>query len=99
MKNSYLVQVAYIDAGSCKEVESNFIDPYFNVQFKEKLPTIRDCRRIGLSVRLPHVWRYFVRVEDVLKNFVAKKNYEALDIRNNSKDDRKDQELLSKLMV
>jgi len=81
LQDSYLVQIAYIDTGLREEVESNFIYSHFNVQFKEKIPTIKDYRRIGLDVKPPDVWRYFVRVnEDSLKDFAAKKNCETPNI-------------------
>ncbi|MEM2886100.1 MAG: hypothetical protein QXF24_08445 [Thermoproteota archaeon] len=80
LRDSYLVQVAYLDTESREEVESNFIDPYYNIHSKEKVPTIRDYRKIGLCVKPPDVWRYFVNAnEDALKEFVLKNGLEASD--------------------
>jgi glutamate synthase domain-containing protein 1 len=65
------------------ELESRFIDPFFEVDFAEPIPHIDDYRNIeGLQVRPPDVWRYFVRVKrDVLKKFMEEKGLGGLSPR------------------
>lgn len=80
LEEAYLMQVAYLDPLSRKAVEAEFIYPYLNVEFAEKVPTIEDHRKIGLEIKPPEVWRYFVRArEDKLKTFVEMNRLEGLD--------------------
>jgi len=87
LEEAYLVQVAYLDPKSRREVETQFIDACLNVEFAEKLPTIEDYRSIGLDVRPPEVWRYFVTPnEDELAEFVVENGLEGLDV-NEAEDE------------
>ena len=80
LEEDYLMQIAYIDPKSRVEVESQFISPHLNVEHAEKVPVIEDYRTIGLEVRPPEVWRYFVRVkEDKLRQFIEKNGFEGLE--------------------
>jgi len=80
LEEDYLLQVAYLDPKSRKEVEAEFIEPYLNVDFAEKITTLEDYKRIGLEIRPPDVWRYFVRVkEERLRKFVEENKLEELD--------------------
>ncbi|MEM2969973.1 MAG: glutamate synthase, partial [Candidatus Bathyarchaeia archaeon] len=82
LEEAYLMQVAYLDPKSRKDVEAEFIYPYLNVELAEKLPTIEDYRSIGLEVKPPDVWRYFVRAdEEKLKTFIERNKLEGLNVR------------------
>ncbi|MGC8832267.1 MAG: glutamate synthase [Thermoproteota archaeon] len=82
LEDCYLLQVAYLDPGVRKELESEFIEPFTRVEYSEKLPTLDDYRSIGLEVKPPEVWRYFVRVdEDVLKRFAEERSMQMLNPR------------------
>lgn len=79
LEEDYIMQVAYIDPKSRVEVESQFINSNLNVELAEKTPTIENHRSIGLEVKPPEVWRYFVRAkEDKLRRFIEKNGYEGL---------------------
>ena len=87
LEEDYLVQVAYLDPKSRREVETHFIDACLDVEFAEKVPTIEDYRSIGLEVRPPEVWRYFVTPnEDKLAEYVAENKLEKLDL-NEAQDE------------
>jgi glutamate synthase domain-containing protein 1/glutamate synthase domain-containing protein 3 len=80
LEEDYLMQVAYIDPKSREELESQFIKPNLNVEAVEKVPVIEDHRTIGLEVKPPEVWRYFVRAkEDKLKQFIEDNGLEGLE--------------------
>jgi glutamate synthase domain-containing protein 1 len=80
LQEDYLMQIAYIDPESRVEVESQFINPYLNVELAEKVPVIENYRTIGLEVRPPEVWRYFVRAKkDKLRQFIEKNGFEGLE--------------------
>jgi glutamate synthase domain-containing protein 1 len=80
LQESYLMQVAYLDPESRKSVETEFIEPYLSVDYMEKVPTIDDYRSLGLEVRPPEVWRYFVKAQDeALRHFREKNRLEKLD--------------------
>lgn len=80
LQEDYIMQIAYIDPKSRVEVESQFINPHLNVELAEKVPVIENHRTIGLEVRPPEVWRYFVRVkEDKLRQFIEKNGFEGLE--------------------
>ncbi|HMF30415.1 MAG TPA: glutamate synthase [Candidatus Lokiarchaeia archaeon] len=71
LEENYILQVAYLDPSARPEVEAEFIEPQFNVNSAQKVPTLEDYQSIGLEVEPPEVWRYFVRVkEDVLSEFI-----------------------------
>lgn len=80
LEKSYLLQVAYLDPRIRKQVESEFVEPYLSVDYKEKVSTLSDYKSLGLEVRPPDVWRYFVRVdEDALESFIEKNKLEGLE--------------------
>jgi glutamate synthase domain-containing protein 1/glutamate synthase domain-containing protein 3 len=71
LEDHYLLQVAYIDETAIGAVEASNITPHFDIYKSEKIPTIGDYKSIGLEVRPPEVWRYFVRVKPgVLDQFI-----------------------------
>ncbi len=82
LDSHYLIQVAYIDSESRNDVESSNIEPFMDVHKSEKVSIIDDYRDIGLEVRPPDVWRYFVRVKkDILQQFVEENDLAALSQR------------------
>ncbi len=74
LRNDFLIQIAYLDPAAKDEVESEFINPHFEVDSTDWVDTIQDYRSIeGLEVRPPPVRRYFCRVkDDVLSGFMKK---------------------------
>ncbi|MEM2946403.1 MAG: glutamate synthase [Thermoproteota archaeon] len=83
LEDCYLLQVAYLDPGIREKLESEFIRPFMRIEHSEELPTLVDYRNIGLEVKPPMVWRYFVRVdEDVLRKFAEERSMEILNQRD-----------------
>ncbi|MCK5542169.1 MAG: hypothetical protein KAI40_05715 [Desulfobacterales bacterium] len=82
LEDHYLLQVAYLDEGAVGNVESTNINPCFDIYKSEKISTIDDYTSIGLEVKPPDVWRYFVRVKpSVLKKFIQNNNFYDMDQR------------------
>ncbi len=82
LKDHYLLQVAYLDDGAVAEVETTHILPMFDIYQSGKIPTIGDYRRIGLEVKPPDVFRYFVRVKPgVLNDFIRSNHLFEMDVR------------------
>ncbi|MCP4671490.1 MAG: glutamate synthase [Desulfobacula sp.] len=82
LADHYLLQVAYLDEESITQVESTNINPLFDIYQSEKIPTIDDYTTIGLEVKPPDVWRYFVRVKpDVLEKFIRYNKLYEMDKR------------------
>lgn len=82
LEDCYLIQVAYLDPGIRRELEAEFINRFMVVEHFERLTTLGDYRSIGLEVKPPEVWRYFVRVDDdVLKRFAAERGMQMLNPR------------------
>ncbi|MEM2941334.1 MAG: glutamate synthase [Thermoproteota archaeon] len=82
LEDCYLLQVAYLVPSIRRRLESEFIKPHMRIEHFEKLPTLRDHKSIGLSVKPPEVWRYFVRVdEDALKKFAEERGIQVLNQR------------------
>ena len=80
LEEDYILQIAYIDPKSRREVESQFINSNLNVEHVEKIPVIENHTSIGLEVRPPEVWRYFVRAkEDRLRQFIEKNGFEGFE--------------------
>jgi glutamate synthase domain-containing protein 1/glutamate synthase domain-containing protein 3 len=80
LEESYLLQVAYLDPASRNKVEAEFIIPSFDIDYMSKIQTKRNFRSLGLEVRPPEVWRYFVRADpEALKRFVENNQLDALD--------------------
>ncbi len=81
LEEDYLMQVAYIDPKARLEVESRFISNNLSVDVAEKVPTIDDYRTLGLEVKPPEVWRYFVRAEEEkLAHFTEKNGLEGQEL-------------------
>lgn len=72
LDEDYMIQVAFLDPETRREVEKEFIFSSLEVHSHTRFPTLNDFRDVsGLDVRPPEVWRYFCRVkEDVLSHFI-----------------------------
>ncbi len=72
----YILQVAYLDSSTRKQVEDEHIRPFFQVDYESRVASIDDYQSIpGLEVEPPEVYRYFVRVKpEVLDEFGRKNN-------------------------
>jgi glutamate synthase domain-containing protein 1/glutamate synthase domain-containing protein 3 len=83
LRSHYLLQVALLDPGVRNEMETAYIQPYFELSQAYELDRLDDYRQVeGLEVRPPDVWRYFVRVKpDVLAEFAASHGLESLPAR------------------
>ncbi len=82
LDDHYLLQVAYIDPASRPDVEATCIAPLMDIHKAEVIPMIDDYRDIGLEVKPPDVWRYFVRVKkDALARFIDETGLGDLDAR------------------
>ncbi|MBW1999962.1 MAG: glutamate synthase [Deltaproteobacteria bacterium] len=83
LEEDYILQIGVLEDGVMDELERDFIEPNFEVDFAENIPHVDDHRDIrGLDVRPPDVWRYFVRVkEDVLGKFMSDNGMKGLDLR------------------
>jgi glutamate synthase domain-containing protein 1/glutamate synthase domain-containing protein 3 len=82
LEDHYLLQVAYLDDNAISQVESTNIKPVFDIYKSEKVPVIDDYTSIGLEVKPPDVWRYFVRVRpNVLEKFIKDNNFQEMDQR------------------
>jgi len=82
LRTHYLLQVAYLDESARPDVEATFIDPHFDVHTAYPVEHLADHTAIGLEVRPPLVWRYFVRVKtEVLRRFVEEGHLERLEPR------------------
>src|SRR6266702_5453530 len=80
LDEDYLVQIACLDPGARREVENEFIFPFFDVDSSSKADEIEDYKEVGLEVKPPEVYRYFCRVKKgALNSFAAEKGLEGLD--------------------
>lgn len=63
LENDTLLQIAYLEPSSRKEIEEKFISPYFEVHHQKDWPTLKDHRDVPeLELRPPDVTQYFVKV-------------------------------------
>jgi len=83
LDKDYILQIAVLEDGVIDDLEQRFIEPWFRIDFSERIPHVTDYRDIqGLDVRPPDVWRFFLRVKpEVLKAFMAEKGLEGLSER------------------
>jgi glutamate synthase domain-containing protein 1 len=62
LRSHYLLQIALLEPQARTLVESQFIEPYFDMAQAYELEHLADFRQVeGLDVSPPDVWRYFVR--------------------------------------
>ncbi|MBC7226343.1 MAG: glutamate synthase [Thermoflexales bacterium] len=82
LRTHYLLQIALLDPSARTEIEEQFIYPHFAVAVAYELPHLPDHREVGLEVRPPDVWRYFVRARpEALERFAAEKGLAGLPPR------------------
>lgn len=75
LTSHYLLQIALLDPSARHEVERDFITPNFNIAHSYQLPRLDDYRDVvGIDVRPPDVWRYFVRVKPAILDKFAYQN-------------------------
>jgi len=80
LDEDYLVQIAYLDPEARKQVENEFIFPFYHIDSSSKVDEIQDYKEAGLDVKPPEVYRYFCRVKkEPLNSFAAEKGLEGLD--------------------
>jgi glutamate synthase domain-containing protein 1/glutamate synthase domain-containing protein 3 len=74
-RRSYAMHVAYLDEEVRGEVEKEFIDPVFTLSDVERQPDMgHDYPEVGLEVKPPAVWRYFVRAKPTaLERFASER--------------------------
>ena len=83
LRDATMLQVAYLDADSVSEVETECIFPVYDVLESYKIDTVDDFREIdGLEIRPPDVVRYFVRAKkDALDKFGKENELDDLNAR------------------
>jgi glutamate synthase domain-containing protein 1/glutamate synthase domain-containing protein 3 len=71
LERDYLLGIAYLDPSARKEVEAQFLEPTFEVDFSRHVPAVEDFTTIpSVEVKPPEVHQYFVRVRpDVAAQF------------------------------
>jgi len=71
LEQDYLLAIAYLDPSARPEVEKQFLEPTFEVDYSRSVPAVEDFRTIPtLEVRPPEVHQYFVRVRpDAVQQF------------------------------
>ncbi len=81
LDEDYLIHVAYLDPAARDEVEQDFIDPFFEVDHRSRVPAVTDYGSIpGLEVKPPEVFRYFCRVRtEALEGFVKENELGTMD--------------------
>ncbi len=82
LDDDYMLHIALLDWIVMRELEDNYIKPYFTIDKFEKLATLDDYRSIGLEVKPPEVMRYFVRVKkEVLSRFIDENQLTSITMR------------------
>jgi glutamate synthase domain-containing protein 1/glutamate synthase domain-containing protein 3 len=76
LESDFLLQVALLDPSVEKELEAQYIRPFFRVDHEAFVPTVKDFREVpGLELKPPDVKRYFVQVKpEVLAAFQKERN-------------------------
>jgi glutamate synthase domain-containing protein 1/glutamate synthase domain-containing protein 3 len=80
LEEDYILQIALLDPAAQKEIEEQFINPFFDIHQAYMVPTLDDHREVELlEIRPPDVMRYFVRVKKmVLDKFRSEQKLESL---------------------
>jgi len=88
LHEDYILQIAYLDRSSRKQVEDEHMRPFFIVDHESRVEAVDDYRSVaGLEVEPPEVYRYFVRVKpEVLSDFAKRNNLNGLK-RNELEDE------------
>ncbi len=80
LDEDYLILIAYIEPAARDEVEREFIQPFFEVDYKSRVPSLSDYESIGLQVKPPEVYRYFCRINpEPLQRFARENGLDGLD--------------------
>jgi glutamate synthase domain-containing protein 1/glutamate synthase domain-containing protein 3 len=75
-RDHYALHIAYLDTDARSHVEKKYVKSVFEVAHAEQQASLDDFREIGLEVRPPQVWRYFVRVKpETLKDFADRNGF------------------------
>ncbi len=78
-KEHYALHISYLDQTVRRSVEKEFVESVFAISHAERQESLGDYREVGLEVKPPLVWRYFVRVKaSVLESF-AEENKITID--------------------
>ncbi|MGA3143787.1 MAG: glutamate synthase [Verrucomicrobiota bacterium] len=88
LDSHYLLHVAFIDTKLRREIEEQYITPFFDIAASAQLDKVADWKSVpGLEVLPPDVCRYFVRVKPlVLDAFIAKNHLQQLE-RDEAEDE------------
>ena len=80
LREDYILQVAYLDRSTRKQVEDEHIRPFFQFDHESRVAAVDDYESIrGLEVEPPEVYRYFVHVKpEVLDDFAKKSDLRGL---------------------
>jgi glutamate synthase domain-containing protein 1 len=71
-KKHYALHIGYLDEGVRKQLEDEFITSRFEVALAERQNDVGDHRSVGLELKPPLVWRYFVRAKQAaLERFMS----------------------------
>jgi len=82
LEDRYLLQIAYLDESARPEVERKYIEAVFDVAHATRVETLKEWKGLGLELKPPEVWRYFVRVRpSALDAFIAEKGLGGLERR------------------
>ncbi len=83
LRTHYLMQIAYLDAGSRASVERECVTGRFDIAQAYPVETLDDHRTVpGLDMRPPEVVRYFCRVKpEVLARFAEENGLRSLPAR------------------
>jgi glutamate synthase domain-containing protein 1/glutamate synthase domain-containing protein 3 len=84
LDDCYMLHIAYLDPTARGDVEKKYIDPVFDIKKSAKLDTVDDWKSVpGLEVKPPDVYRYFVRVKEiVLSKFISENTFNNLEHRD-----------------
>ena len=76
--NHYAIHIGYLDESIRSHIEKEFLLSNFDIDHSEKQPNIDDHRDVGLEIKPPKIYRYFIRVrEDVLDPFITKNGFQS----------------------
>lgn len=79
LEEDYIVQIAYLDPTVRKEMETDWLKPYYEIDEVREIATIGDYRDTGLEVKPPDLVQYFARIRmNKLEEFAAQKELRGL---------------------
>jgi len=78
-KEFYALHISYLDESVRGPIEKEFVDSVFEISHAERQESLDDHREVGLEIKPPLVWRYFVRVKKSVLEAFAEKNKIAID--------------------